>query len=96
MGTGIAPNTAGTLHSIVFPVSMRTAPTSVDYSTLGLQDGVGSIIGVTSLTLTSAAQQGHNNGMITTVAGATTTQYRFYFLIANNSTSGYIGFSAEL
>jgi hypothetical protein len=94
-GTGVAGASNGTVSNIVFPVSMRTAPTSVDYSTIGLQDGVNSIVSVSSLTLTGAAQQGNNNGAVSTAASGLTL-YRFYYLIANNSTSAYIGFSAEL
>jgi hypothetical protein len=94
-GTGVAGSSGGTVSNIVFPVSMRTAPTAVDYSNIGLQDGVNSIITVSSLTLTGAAQQGNNNGAISTAATGL-TQYRFYYTIANNSTSAYLGFSAEL
>ena len=94
LGTGIATSTTNTQIVTPFPVSMRVAPTSVDYSTLAVQDGV-TRIAVTSLSLATA----HNmpdRATVFAVVSSGLTQYRLYFLEQNNNTAGYLGFSAEL
>jgi hypothetical protein len=68
---------------------MRVAPTSLDYSTLAVAEAGGSVIAATS-----AALDGVLAVLITVSSGL--TQYRSNFLYSNNSTSAYIGFSAEL
>jgi hypothetical protein len=86
--------TTAAIIPINLPVTMRTAPTSVDYSTLRLSD-FASGNSVTSLTI-----DGNHNGRSSAVVNAGVasglTAYRSYALQSNNSTSGYIGFSAEL
>jgi hypothetical protein len=75
---------------------MRTAPSSIDFSTLAMQTQQSG--GVNSLsTLTIAASQNGRNAVILTAGGSGglttgTTQV----LLTNNSTSGYLGLSAEL
>lgn len=92
-GTGLA-NGVTTVDAVIpLPVMMRVAPTSTDFSTLAVYDGV---------TLTAATNFIIQNGSgkqtaltRTTVASGLTT-YRPYFVVSNASFSGYIGFSAEL
>jgi hypothetical protein len=76
-----------------YPVTMRVAPTSLDFSTLGLSDGVNAPVAITALALA-------NVGTFATLVIASTagglTQYRYYQLINNNNTAGYFGLSAEL
>jgi hypothetical protein len=79
---------------IVFPVQMRIAPTSVDYSTLVCYDGT-NLIAVSSLTLTGSGI-GVNVGRLALTMASGLTSFRMYQLAANNSTSAYVGFSAEL
>jgi hypothetical protein len=79
---------------IVFPVFMRVAPTSVDYSTLVCYDGT-NLIAVSSLTLTGSGI-GVNVGRLALTMASGLTSFRMYQLAANNSTSAYVGFSAEL
>ena len=74
------------------PVPMRVNATSVDYSTLTLYDQV-NLVTVTGLTIETAGTL-TNNLNVTVASGL--TQYRPYMLLSNNSTSGYLGFSAEL
>jgi len=74
------------------PVTMRTAPTSVDFSTLGVYD-YGSAYTLTNLTLSTGGKTA--NLVETTQAGGGTT-YRPFLLRTNNSLSAYLGFSAEL
>jgi len=52
-------------------------------------------VAVTNLTLTGSAGGGNVIAVTATVASGL-TQYRMYSIRTNNSTSGYIGFSAEL
>jgi hypothetical protein len=75
--------------------TMRTAPSSVEYASVGLGDGVSSTAAITNLTITSGT--GTTNAVLlnATVASGL-TQYRPYYCLANNSSSGYIGLSAEL
>ena len=91
VGTGA--NTTGTAgYGIaVHPVTMRIAPTSIDFSTLGMYEYGGSapisalVINQSGNTMTDFAY---------TTAGA--TQYRPVVINTQNSLSGYLGFSAEL
>jgi hypothetical protein len=92
-GLGIAASTTSVLFTPVLPVSMRIYPASVDYSTLCIYDAV-TITAISSLTLQSGAGSLNTTSINAAVTGA--TAFRPYFLAANNSTSAYIGFSAEL
>ena len=92
-GTGIA-NSGGTQVQayVRHPVSMRVAPTSIDYSTLGVTDSVATTA-ATGVTLGNA---GKDMSAINLTFGSTVTGWRTYTAVSNNSTSAYLGFSAEL
>ena len=86
--------TTAALIQVNFPATMRTAATSVEYSTLRLSD-FASGQAVTSLSLDS----NHNGrwiGVVNAGVASGLTASRSYSLQSNNSQSGYIGFSAEL
>jgi hypothetical protein len=87
--TGGSTGSTNARFVISYPVQMRVAPTSLDYSTLAVAEAGGSVIAATS-----AALDGVLAVLITVSSGL--TQYRSNFLYSNNSTSAYIGFSAEL
>jgi hypothetical protein len=88
---GIARETTAISTQVVFPVPMRTAPTSFDVSNLQYSDGVGTI----TVSAPGLAQKSNRMAVLDeAVTGA--TQYRPYFLRNANNTAGYIGFSAEL
>jgi hypothetical protein len=90
-GVGSASTTTNAIITVPLIVSMRTSPASVEYSTLTLGDGAG-VNAISALTMTQTTPQ-----MVQVEATSTSlTQFRFYRLLANNSTSGYLGFSAEL
>jgi hypothetical protein len=75
------------------PVVMRTAPSStIDYANLGVFDN-NSTFAVTSLTMDAAGAYGSNLNCYT---ASGSVAYRPVQLVANGSTSAYIGFSAEL
>jgi hypothetical protein len=92
-GLGFAVSTTSARIEISMPVTMRIAATSLEYSTLILWDGSG-----TNTTVTSAALGEVNLQRLRLTIGVASglTQYRPYSLLANNSTSAYVGFSAEL
>jgi hypothetical protein len=90
-GSGPAVATTQTGSNVFFPVTMRVAPTSVDYSNLAIYDGT-SIIAISSLIIGFTGYQSAN--LQTVVSGAVTNRY--YDLLANNNTAAYVGFSAEL
>ena len=91
---GFGVSTASTTAQIAVkhPVTMRVAPTSIDFSTLGIGDR-------TNYTLTVSAVAFYTAGVdyaeltVTNGAGATTNRPAF---LGSTSGSGYIGFTAEL
>ena len=76
------------------PTTMRSVPSSIDYSTLATYDQV-TLQAITSLTLST---QGSSRDMVQfdIAIAANGSQYRWLELVANGSTSGYFGASAEL
>jgi len=94
LGFGSASSTTNAQILVNLPSTMRTAPASVDYSTLLVYDTV-TLSSVTNVTLTATGQSTNTAAIDCTVASGL-TQYRPYSLTNNNSTSAYIGFSAEL
>ena len=93
-GLGAAYSTTAALINIVNPVPLRVAATSVDYSTLRLDDNT-SGFAITTIALNPVVLSSTlTNVNVTGAVGL--TQYRVYNLSNNNNTAGYIGFSAEL
>jgi hypothetical protein len=92
-GYGTASGTTSAVMYVSLPQTMRVEPTAVDYSTLSLTDQVA---GFTFTTLTLSNQNGKNVAQFSLSGLTGLTQYRSYFIGANNSTSGYLGLSAEL
>jgi hypothetical protein len=90
-GMGYASALGAVSIFVQFPVPMRVAPTSLDSSTLAVFDGQ-TVISATSPNLNGAGK----NGTTVDVTATAAVQYRPYKLFTNNSTSGYLGFSAEL
>ena len=93
LASGVGTLTTNAQIVVNLPVTMRTSPASVDSSTLLLYDGV-TATNITTITLVS-------NGISPDVAAidcavaSGLTQFRPY-LLANQSTSSYLGFSSEL
>jgi hypothetical protein len=86
-----ATNVSGT---VVLPTTMRVAPTAIDFSTLGAFSS-GANIAITAATLDTTAV-GLNSAAINFTVAAGLTQDRTYWIVANNSTSGFLGISAEI
>jgi hypothetical protein len=94
-GAGYGASTTVTEYIIATPVTMRVAPTSVDYANLGASIYGSGPVAATSVTL-SSTETTQNSAVVLGNHASGITQYRPYFLANNNSASGYIGFSAEL
>jgi len=90
---GIGNSNIAVYYSMPLKSTMRAAPTTLDFSTVGAWD-TATIYAGSGLAL-AAPQCTADFAFFTMVTSGTTAQ-RAYFLIGNNSTSSYIGFSAEL
>ena len=98
-GSGYSDNTTSVLCFVALPVYLRTFPTSADYANLAFQDGSpGAIFTFSAITGFGGSGAAANNGFINfQLTGLTgLTANRPGRLLANNSLSGYLGFSAEL
>jgi hypothetical protein len=94
LGVGNARST--TVGDVVLnmPVSMRTAPSSIDFSNIALLRDFGSSpIAITSVAFSGAGKNSAISGC-TVASGLTAGQN--YYTVANNSTSAYLAVSAEL
>jgi hypothetical protein len=87
-----ATSTTNAYVVMPFQTQMRVAPTSLDYSSLAIDFSGVSASAVTVLAGSQSSSAAY--GMNATTTGL--TQFRTYDLCNNNSTSGYIGFGAEL
>jgi hypothetical protein len=98
LGLGVGYSTTDAYILIRYPVTMRTVPSSIDYSTLMLQrDPSQAIYAVTALANLNGTSSGKDTfGLKATIGSTNLTAGTPYFLSTNNSTSGYLGFSAEL
>ena len=92
LGQGSANGSRYVLGVIALPVSMRVAPTSADFTALIATDGA-----TAGSTVAALAAYGNSPNTATYYFDCTSglTQYRNY-KIETSSTSGYLGFSAEL
>lgn len=77
-----------------FKVAMRTRPTSIEYSGVGIHDNYSSVPGVTSLTIEPLLMNS-NVGNVTVVSSGLTIS-RPYWIGGSNNTAAYLAFSAEL
>ena len=78
----------------VLPVTMRVTPTSVDFSTVAVTDGA-AVYAATAVALASNQNDAKFAAYTMTFASGV-TQFRYYYVVSNNSATGYLGFSAEL
>lgn len=77
-----------------FPVTMRIAPTSIDFSNIAVQDASAAILAITAVTNDTSVTSPTGAGFAATIAGGTTLRYGR--ILSNNNNAGYLGFSAEL
>ena len=90
-GAGVWGGTSQGNIYLKYPTSMRTSPT-FNYSNVCVSDGVNNL----SVTSVTNFFGGSDSGLVTLAVSGSTTQYRGAYLSANNNTSAYINFSAEL
>ena len=94
MGQGSGWTTTRAGIQIKLPVTMRKAPTTLDYA---LPLAVSDSVTATSLTAASlGGETGKDFAVFRADVASGLTVYRPYVLITDNSTSAYVGFSAEL
>ena len=93
-GWGTFTGTTSARCEMINPVTMRSLPSSIESSTLALYDQ-STLFAVTAFTLSSAGSGKNLTQFDATVASGGTT-YRPIDIVANASTSSYIGVSAEL
>ena len=94
---GSAISTTNVIVTLPLKVSLRATPTVIDFANLGLSpDGLASGgITVTNAIFSNASiTSAEVQNILLTASGL--TQFRPYFLYANNSTTGFIGVGAEL
>jgi hypothetical protein len=95
-GLGIVESGTQFDLNFVLPVQMRVTPTSVDFSTLTSQEAPGGTLrAVTSVGIGSSTS-GRNTATLTMTVASGLTANRVIRVLGNNSTSAYIGVSAEL
>ena len=94
LGNGSAASTTVARILVKYPQSLRTIPSSLDYSSIALNDQVNTGA-ATSCTLTSL-EGGTEYGVVDVGVVSGLTQFRPYVLVGNGSSSGYIAFNAEL
>lgn len=96
LASGFASSTTVARLTAPFPVTMRVQPTAVEWTTLSLQDYTSSWpisdLGMGVDTSYGSKFQAAGSAIVTSGL----TAFRPYSLIATNSTSAYIGWSAEL
>jgi hypothetical protein len=93
VATGFAISTTRSEILVSFPVEMRTQP-SVVASSMAVNDGVNNFA-VTAAAI-STTQTNTKTGFLQCDVSSGLTQFRPYKLVANNSTSASVLFSAEL
>jgi len=94
-GTSLAYSTTKAISKLQPPVTMRVSPTVLDFSALAINEpGVGNYA-VTALTLVSS-ETGPNYISLETTVASGLINTRFYYLVNNNNSAGYVGVSAEL
>ena len=95
MAFGSAESGTITNVRVILPVTLRVLPTSMDFSTLQLADGVNAASTITAMTLDNNSSSTSVVAIAATVASGL-TQFRTYWARAANSTSAYLGLNAEL
>jgi hypothetical protein len=91
--TALAHSSAAAQGQVLFPVPMRTTPTSVDFLSLTLYDGV-NFSPITALTINGPTPG--QFGSLVNLTSSGLTSFRSYSVLANSTGTSHLGFSAEL
>jgi hypothetical protein len=96
-GSGIAYSTTQAYINVIFPVAMRTVPTSIDFGSLaGQASPAGSTIAINTLTIFGLQSSTKQAVLVPTTASAVFNVAGPGVICSNNTTSGFLGLSAEL
>jgi hypothetical protein len=96
-GFSTSRGSANSEFFVQFPVTMRAAPTSFDYASLLVASYAGSPTAVVSTATISAANTSLSSSAVSFVAASSIgSGGQALQVVANNSSSAYIGFNAEL
>ena len=90
---GMGNTTTQMMGFFSYPVAMRIAPSSVDYSNIAIYDTV-TVLAVSSITISDATTTGIR--VLVNTATASVQAWRPNFVINNNNTAGYLALNAEL
>ena len=82
--------------TVPLKVTMRTTPSTFDFSNIGTYDDPSGTITAISGVATTATLNGNDFVWIQATVASGLTQYRNYWIVNNNNAAGYLGFSAEL
>jgi hypothetical protein len=92
-GTVYAASATNAIGNLKLPVTMRIPPSSVDYSAVAFQNYGGSQYSISSFGINTAI----SNENVVEIEGATTGMTAGHVgRFINNSSTGYLGFNAEL
>jgi len=95
-GTGYSYNTTNVRVYVPFPVTMRTTPSTFDFSSAAnylLENNSGLTRSASSI---ADSTNSGNNGALLTCGVSATTAGLVWMCLANGTTSAYMGFGAEL
>jgi hypothetical protein len=96
IGTGLCVSSTQGRFNVVLPVTMRTTPTVLEFSTLSIGN-ISSSNAITALTFVGSGLENPAIAALTfTVASSLYLANQFVFLNINNSASGFLGIGAEL
>jgi hypothetical protein len=95
IASGQATGSTTAVVTIPHRVTLRSKPTSIEFSTLAIADYASAGVAITGVSLTSNTGSANVTLATMTVASGLTT-YRPYVVYANNSTTAYLGLNAEL
>jgi hypothetical protein len=93
--TGFATSTTGILATVNFPVSMRIAPTALDTSAMSTFYSEGGNTWNTPTSISIGGSIQNNLGQIVIVKSGFTSGAN-YLIFSNNTTTAFLGFTAEL
>jgi hypothetical protein len=92
--SGYNPSATAARMNFIFPVPMRIAPTSLDFSNIVYQDSGDTTYALTGVAIDSPLTTNFTASVNATIAGGTSN--RSGRAIANNNAAAFVGFSAEL
>ena len=95
LASGYGASTTTAVTTMVLPVKMRVAPTSVDFSTIRVHN-TSAGYAITAVAIDTNFNSSFQPVATSTIGSASLTIANGYIIGANNSTSAYLGFSAEL